>query len=98
MSPTRSRWGCRASACTAAMAAADRSRRAPRAEVAFALSARYHREPRSRLGLSVVRFVGRTPVDGWWSRRLMRPDLRRECAGEGPDGLVDLSPKEVAQV
>jgi hypothetical protein len=46
----------------------------------------------------VVRFVGRTPVDGWWSRRLMRPDLRRKCAGEGRDGLVDLSPKEVAQV
>ena len=23
----------------------------------------------------------------------MRPDLRRECAGEGPDGLVGLSPK-----
>jgi hypothetical protein len=28
----------------------------------------------------------------------MRPDLRRECAGEGRDGLVYLSPKEVAQV
>ena len=28
----------------------------------------------------------------------MRPNLTRECAGEGPDGVVDLSPKEVAQV
>src|SRR5205823_6190679 len=28
----------------------------------------------------------------------MRPGLTCECAGEGPDGVVDLSPKEVAQV
>ena len=28
----------------------------------------------------------------------MRPDLTRECAGGGPDVVVDLSPKEVAQV
>jgi hypothetical protein len=28
----------------------------------------------------------------------MRLNVRRERAGEGRDGLVDLSPKEVAQV